>query len=372
MGQRSNTQMPQSAENNDSTTGGQTLGIPKVLLGTHYQSNWQRLWWLHVVRHGNTLQPHLDQQHPEASPTWWPQAFYWCWNRNTNTPKYGPLSRPHHLPNLWPALLKFDAALSIQFHQTRHTREDAGVPPIQIIRMKHNTRNQCTWIRRNIEQGNYKPAPHCGTTSHHPSPGWLSGWFVPTVGEPTRKSCPVTTLRSEMTPLQGLAMWHLRSRNRQQWDPQLKKRIDHEWPEDLEQCTLVGAESFCHRGVSLKVQYPPTRFLQCQPLVTKERFGTLEAPKDFMQAVCQHRHVFAADAIVEVAVIANGIRSTGNKKLALFICPSPTLSAFCTSTWTHTPTGLAGHWFVATGVTGFKNMRARRCNTLSHLMTNST
>ena len=48
---------------------------------------------------------------------------------NTNTTKCGPLPFPHHHPNLSAALLKFNVALSMRFHQPEHTRKDATVHP---------------------------------------------------------------------------------------------------------------------------------------------------------------------------------------------------------------------------------------------------
>ena len=54
-------------------------------------------------------------------------------DRNRNTAKCGSLPLPHYHPNLWTALFKFDAALSIRLHPTKHTRNDAGCFPFKMI-----------------------------------------------------------------------------------------------------------------------------------------------------------------------------------------------------------------------------------------------
>ena len=56
--------------------------------------------------------------------------------------------------------------------------------------------------------------------------------------------------------------------------------------------------------------------------------ATLEVPKDFMRAVCQHRHVFALDEPMEVAAFAGRIRDSKTKNGLLHL--PLTISSFCT------------------------------------------
>ena len=82
-------------------------------------------------------------------------------------------------------------------------------------------------------------------------------------------------------------------------------------------------------GVPPKIQNPPTRYLQSQLLVTGKMFDTLELSQDFMWDMRQHRNVFAADAIKEMARFASCICRSSDKEPTYFICP-PTLVSFCT------------------------------------------
>ena len=85
--------------------------------------------------------------------------------------------------------------------------------------------------------------------------------------------------------------------------------------------SLRRSNSLSLRGFPLKFQYPTTRCLQSQSLVTPKMFDTLEVSQDFMWAMGRHRNVLAADATVGVARFASCICSSSDEEPTDFICP---------------------------------------------------
>ena len=73
--------------------------------------------------------------------------------------------------------------------------------------------------------------------------GWRLNWIATTVDEPTRKTHPVATLQLEITPSQGLLIWHPELQNHPQSDPQQKYIHDRESLEDLEEWIPLGARA---------------------------------------------------------------------------------------------------------------------------------
>ena len=102
--------------------------------------------------------------------------------------------------------------------------------------------------------------------------------------------------------------------------------------------SLWRSSSFSLRGVSFKIQNPPTRCLQSQLLVTGKRLDTLKVSQDFMWAMLQHRNVLAADTTKEIARFATCICKPSDEEPTHFICPTP--FSFCTCALTAHDDGL--------------------------------
>ena len=111
-------------------------------------------------------------------------------------------------------------------------------------------------------------------------------------------------------------------------------------------------------GVSLKVQYPPTRGLQSQSLVTNKMFDTLEVSQVFMWTMGQHPNFLVADATIRVARCASCICSSSDEETTDFIC-LPHFLHFKRALWPHTSTGVTRFWLFCTRITCVSNMWTR-------------
>ena len=137
---------------------------------------------------------------------------------NTNTTKCGPLPCLHHHPDLWSALFKLNAALSMRLQITEQTRKGARVLPVQNDRLKHSTNKPMHMDTQTHSTGKYQPTPRRETMSRQCSFGWQLTWIATTVGRPARRGRPIATLQS--ATWQGVSTWRPGLQSRPQSDRQ--------------------------------------------------------------------------------------------------------------------------------------------------------
>ena len=138
----SRTRMQQFAGGNASITGDQIWGTLRASPGTHFPNSLQKPLLAHVdpmQRHNGRIGTSSINNLCQGCGLQGSISAESVQHRHTNTSKCGPLACPQQHPNVWSALLKFNAEVPICLRPTKHARLDAGVHPIQNDRLKHSS-----------------------------------------------------------------------------------------------------------------------------------------------------------------------------------------------------------------------------------------